>query len=87
MTTVLRWTSAAALLCAACAPAVAQTPSALGARAEYSAQAQRVMRAPVRLRVTPARRIARDCSVRYVEEWRLSGSVIVPLMRCRWVRN
>ena len=27
----------------------------------------------------------RDCSVRYVEEHRPSGTVVVPRMSCRWV--
>lgn len=44
-------------------------------------------RRPVRLYVTPLRDVKRACTVRYVQEWRPSGPVIVPRMRCWWVRN
>ena len=33
----------------------------------------------------PGPNARRDCNVRYVQEFRPSGTVIVPRMRCRWV--
>lgn len=33
----------------------------------------------------PGPNARRDCAVRYVSEYRLSGTVIVPRMNCRWV--
>lgn len=55
---------------------------------EWSAQA-RPRRARTRLRVyyDPRRPLYRDCAVRYVRQWRPSGTVIVPDFRCWWVRN
>jgi len=35
----------------------------------------------------PGPHAKRDCSVRYVSEYRPSGTVIVPRMNCRWVRG
>lgn len=52
---------------------------------ESSAQAIRTPR--TRIHVRYGRLLYRDCSVRYVREWRPSGPVIVPDMRCWWVRN
>jgi hypothetical protein len=34
----------------------------------------------------PGPNARRDCSVRYVQEYRPSGTVIVPRMNCWWVR-
>jgi hypothetical protein len=35
----------------------------------------------------PGPNARRDCSVRYVQEYRPSGTVIVPRMNCWWVRG
>jgi len=35
----------------------------------------------------PGPRARRDCSVRYVSEYRPSGTVVVPRMSCWWVRG
>jgi hypothetical protein len=35
----------------------------------------------------PGPNARRDCSVRYVQEYRPSGTVIVPRMSCWWVRG
>lgn len=53
---------------------------------EWSAQA-RTKRPRTRIHVRYGRLLYRDCTVRYVQEWRPSGAVIVPDMRCWWVRN
>jgi hypothetical protein len=65
---------------------------------EASAQ-RRIRRPPTRLRVYPnyepgpdgvypryfpGRNAVRDCSATYVQEYRLSGTVIVPRMSCFW---
>jgi hypothetical protein len=63
---------------------------------ELSAQ-RRVQRPPTRLRVYPTyqpdgvypryfpgRNAVRDCSATYVQEYRPSGTVIVPRMSCYW---
>lgn len=34
----------------------------------------------------PGPNARRDCSVRYVQEYRPSGTVVVPRMNCWWVR-
>jgi hypothetical protein len=51
---------------------------------ELSAQSRRP---PARLRVTPGRLLYRDCTFRLAQEWRPSGTVIVPRQRCWWVRG
>lgn len=56
---------------------------------EASAQTRR-RRAPTRLRVIRERSIlppsaVRTCDAWYEQEFRPSGTVIVPRMRCRWV--
>jgi hypothetical protein len=68
------------------------------AAAEFSAQ-QRVRRPTTRLRVQPyydqnpedvypryypGRNAVRECSATYVQEYRPSGTVIVPRMNCFW---
>jgi hypothetical protein len=68
------------------------------AAAEISAQ-QRVRRPPTRLRVQPyyepnaegvypryypGRNAVRECNATYVQEYRPSGTVIVPRMNCFW---
>jgi len=35
----------------------------------------------------PGPNARRDCSVRYVQEYRPSGTVVVPRMNCWWVRG
>ena len=40
-----------------------------------------------RLRVTPGARLYRDCNFKLVQEFRPSGTVVVPRMRCWWVRG
>jgi len=59
--------------------AVAQPASA----SEFSAQS----RPQTRLRVYPGRLLYRECSFKLVQEWRPSGTVIVPRQRCWWVRG
>jgi hypothetical protein len=44
-------------------------------------------RAPTRIRVYSAGPMARHCVDWYAEERRPSGTVVVPHMRCRWVRR
>ena len=51
---------------------------------EFSAQ---VRRPPARLRVYPGRLLYRDCTFRLAQQWRPSGTVIVPVQRCWWVRG
>jgi hypothetical protein len=51
---------------------------------ELSAQARRP---PARLRVYPGRLLYRDCTFRLAQQWRPSGTVIVPVQRCWWVRG
>lgn len=61
-------------------------PLSSGAQAstELSAQARRP---PARLRVYPGRLLYRDCTFRLAQQWRPSGTVIVPVQRCWWVRG
>jgi len=54
------------------------------ASTELSAQARRP---PARLRVYPSRLLYRDCTFRLAQQWRPSGTVIVPVQRCWWVRG
>jgi hypothetical protein len=73
-------------------------PAAQAAATDISAQ-QRVRRPPTRLRVQPyydynpndvypryypGRNAVRDCNATYVQEYRPSGTVIVPRMNCFW---
>jgi hypothetical protein len=51
---------------------------------ELSAQ---LRRPPARLRVYPGRLLYRDCIFRLAQQWRPSGTVIVPVQRCWWVRG
>jgi len=49
---------------------------------EHSSQAR------PRLRVYPGRRLLyRDCDFWLAQEWRPSGTVVVPRQRCWWVRG
>ncbi len=65
----------------AAAPAAKQQAAA---STEMSAQ-----RRPPRIHVNPqgGRLLYRDCDFRLVQEWRPSGTVIVPRQRCWWVRG
>lgn len=67
---------------------------------EISAQRRRSERGPTRLRVYPERQgfypphhrylppnAVRSCNAWYEQEYRPSGTVIVPRMRCRWVNG
>lgn len=70
-------------------PAVALTaPKAAklaAASPEFSAQQYRPR---TRLRVYPGGRLLyRDCSFRLAQQWRPSGTVIVPVQHCWWVRG
>ena len=73
-------------------------PPAQSAATDISAQ-QRVRRPPTRLHVQPyydynpndvypryypGRNAVRDCNATYVQEYRPSGTVIVPRMNCFW---
>ena len=69
----------------AAAPAGAETAPAAGTAASSDLSAQTRPRA--RLRVYPGRLLYRDCNFRLVQEWRPSGTVIVPRQRCWWVRG
>jgi hypothetical protein len=52
---------------------------------ELSAQQYRPR---TRLRVYPGGRLLyRDCSFRLAQQWRPSGTVIVPVQHCWWVRG
>ena len=71
------------------------------APAATEASAQRRVRPPTRLRVypryewepdvypryNPGPNAVRDCSATYVQEYRPSGTVIVPHMSCYWRRG
>jgi hypothetical protein len=75
-----------AIVAAAAMPAAAETvpgPKAAVASSDISAQ-QRVR---PRIRVYPGRLLYRECTFRLVQEWRPSGTVIVPRQRCWWVRG
>jgi hypothetical protein len=52
---------------------------------EISAQSRRP---PTRFRVYPGRRLLyRDCDFHLARQWRPSGTVIVPVQHCWWVRG
>jgi hypothetical protein len=59
-------------------------PSGGQASTDLSAQTRRP---PARLRVYPGRLLYRDCVFRLAQQWRPSGTVIVPVQRCWWVRG
>jgi len=46
----------------------------------------RLRRARTRIEVVPARPPHRECVSRLEPEWRPSGTVIVPRLRCWWAR-
>jgi hypothetical protein len=83
-------------------PSALRTKQALQPVATDVSAQRRVKRPPTRLRVFPnyqtgpggvypryfpGRNAVRVCSVRYVREFRPSGTVIAPHMRCRWSRG
>lgn len=52
---------------------------------EITAQSRRP---PTRFRVYPGRRLLyRDCDFHLAQQWRPSGTVIIPVQRCWWVRG
>jgi hypothetical protein len=87
--TCMRLIAVAAVL-GAMAPATDQAVAApnssgAGTATEISAQARRP---PTRFRVYPGRRLLyRDCTFRLAPQWRPSGTVIVPVQHCWWVRG
>jgi hypothetical protein len=84
----MRWVPVAAMLgmIVPGAGAAMAAPNSKGASAatEVSAQARRP---PTRFRVYPGRLLYRDCTFRLAYQWRPSGTVIVPVQRCWWVRG
>jgi hypothetical protein len=58
---------------------------------DLSAQRRTSQRPPTRLRVhpryTPGPNAVRDCTATYVQEFRPSGTVIVPHLNCFWRRG
>jgi hypothetical protein len=69
--------------------AVRATPAAASPSVtDLSAQRRTSQRRPTRLRVhpryTPGPNAVRDCTATYVQEFRPSGTVIVPHMNCFW---
>ena len=59
------------------------------AATDFSAQQRARRRAPTRIRVHPryqrlSPNAVRECSATYVQEFRPSGTVIVPRMHCFW---
>jgi hypothetical protein len=79
---------AAALVLGAFGPATAEpAPSTAQFQAGPSELSAQARRRATRLRVTPGRLLYRDCSFRLAQEFRPSGTVVVPRMRCWWVRG
>jgi hypothetical protein len=50
----------------------------------YAQQAPRVRRPRTRIEIRPPRKIVRECTSWLQQEFRPSGTVIVPKMRCWW---
>ncbi len=77
-----------ALACAAPASALTVSNGAKTA-APSSAVSSQQSRPRPRLRVSPGgqRLLYRDCSFRLAQQWRPSGTVIVPVQHCWWVRG
>lgn len=84
----MRWIVAAAMLGALTSgtadAAAAPLSKRAGASTDISAQERRP---PTRFRVYPGRLLYRDCTFRLAQQWRPSGTVIVPVQRCWWVRG
>jgi hypothetical protein len=84
----MRWVVVVAMLgamAAGTAEAVA-APISRDARASTDVSAQE-RRPPTRFRVYPGRLLYRDCTFHLAPQWRPSGTVIVPVQRCWWVRG
>jgi hypothetical protein len=73
-------------LAAAAQPARSVAPrQEAAAPADVGAQVRpRARRAPTRITVTPHSRLYRECVDWYALEYRASGPVLTPQMRCRW---
>jgi hypothetical protein len=71
------------------APATALTaPKAARIAAMSPELSAQQYRPRTRLRVYPGGRLLyRDCSFRLAQQWRPSGTVIVPVQHCWWVRG
>ncbi|MDB5599661.1 MAG: hypothetical protein JWN71_1705 [Xanthobacteraceae bacterium] len=86
------WVLATALLAFA-VPAGAQQPASGTGVSARGSDVSAQQRPRTRLRVTPLRRAPldqrayRQCQDWYETEYRPSGTVIVPKMRCWWVRG
>ncbi len=85
----MRWLVIAAILGVMAAGTVEVAVAAPASKAanmstEVSAQERRP---PTRFRVYPGRLLYRDCTFRLAQQWRPSGTVIVPVQRCWWVRG
>lgn len=76
----------AAMFCAVMPGAVMADPVTKGASTSTDISAQE-RRPPTRFRVYPGRLLYRDCTFRLAYQWRPSGTVIVPVQRCWWVRG
>lgn len=70
-----------ALVAAAAAPAAAQTQPRATEVAQQTPR-QRIIITPRRQQLGPNAK--RDCEARLVEQYRPSGTVIVPVMNCWW---
>jgi hypothetical protein len=88
---MFRMTLLAALLGALIyvAPAAALTaPKAVKIAAASGELSSQQYRPRTRLRVYPGGRLlSRECSFRLAPQWRPSGTVIVPVQHCWWVRG
>jgi hypothetical protein len=94
----MAWLRVAALVLAAGLVVLAGRPAAaLDAANRQVAQAgdpgpfpeepvRPLRRVRTQIEVTPIRPMHRECTFRLVQEFRPSGTVIVPRERCRWVR-
>jgi len=68
--------------------AVLAAPKATKAAASSTELSAQEYRPRTRLRVYPGGRLLyRDCSFRLAQQWRPSGTVIVPVQHCWWVRG
>ncbi|MEJ0074316.1 MAG: hypothetical protein WDO17_02520 [Alphaproteobacteria bacterium] len=82
----IRWVLVAAMLGAVAPVTVVAAPAGKGAGASTDISAQE-RRPPTRFRVYPGRLLYRDCAFRLAYQWRPSGTVVVPVQRCWWVRG
>ena len=84
--TCMRWVAVAAMLGMALVSEAVATPISNGSSGATEVSAQE-RRPPTRFRVYPSRLLYRECSFRLAPQWRPSGTVIVPVQRCWWVRG